>query len=109
MIQSRMPNNVPSVDQAPGSATPTELTFWKGFGVLVFVVCILLAFGLFLSGLRSPAAPTASAPLSESEKLERGCQVIYLQTHDKKLSDLSMKEVDLIKFCRALDLYKEPR
>jgi hypothetical protein len=74
--------------------------------VLVFVMCILLAFGLFLSALNPPSTPTASAPLSESEKLERGCQVIYLRTYDKKMSDLSMKEVDLIKFCRALDLYK---
>ena len=36
---------------------------------------------------------------------ERGCAVIYLTTYDKKLGDLTSRDIDSIRYCQAKGLY----
>lgn len=40
--------------------------------------------------------------LSEAEKLKKGCEVAHLLYDDKRISDLSIKELKLLRLCGAL-------
>jgi hypothetical protein len=47
----------------------------------------------------------AEAAGQRRTEIRRSCQVIYLTTSDKKLSDLTVKEVQQVQACQTLGLY----
>ena len=47
----------------------------------------------------------AEAAGQKRTEIRRGCQIIYLTTSDKKLSDLTVKELQQVQACQTLGLY----
>lgn len=78
---------------------------WK-IGCL-WIVGILAAL-VFIGGLLDDNSTSTKpvAPLTEQEKMERGCQVVKLTLGDKPISQLSIDDLQKIQLCRTLGYYK---
>jgi hypothetical protein len=70
-----------------------------GIGVALIIIGIATT-----SDTRTTTAPTT--PLTEQEKLERGCQVVKLTLGAKRISELSVEDLRKIQLCQTLGYYK---
>jgi hypothetical protein len=66
-------------------------------GVSLFLTMVIIALY---------SSRDAQPPLSESEKLQHGCQVVKLTLGDKPISQLSMDDFQQIHLCQSLGYYK---
>jgi hypothetical protein len=73
-------------------------------GVL-FCLLLGIAFAGMLGLFDKPPVASIGA-LSEDEKTRRGCHIIFLTTSTKSSSELTVKDSELIGFCRTLGLYR---
>jgi hypothetical protein len=72
-----------------------------------------IAFALSTNGTSSPYQPPTAQELvaakaalppepTEAERIAKGCAVRRKLTADKKISDLTVKEIEQLEFCKAL-------
>jgi|SRR5579863_6608981 len=71
---------------------------------IVGIVVGMLILGILMTS--STTTTTPEAPLTETEKLQRGCRLIKLTLGDKPISELSVEDLRKIQLCQTLGYYK---
>jgi hypothetical protein len=53
----------------------------------------------------SKSSPEKSDPMTPEQ---RGCAVIYLRTYNKRIADLTTADLQMMRYCESLGLYRSP-
>ena len=72
----------------------------------------LIIWGLIEASNRVGTGPAKHVelppPMSEEERIKRGCEYVYASTYYEKQSDLTQSDLDKMALCKTLGLYHGP-
>lgn len=77
-----------------------------GCASIIGIVIVLIAIGSMASNTATNTTATPETPLTDTEKIQRGCRVIKFTLGDKPISELSMEDLQKIQLCQTLGYYK---